>query len=259
MDYNLMGSDLALDVSFWMIGFNNPKYPLAEKGSLMMEMTEKIRTLGVLALLSQLDVDIFCKNLSRSAGVRKKYLEELHSQGITDEHHQCSSRINPLLDAIAAGDFAMAEDIVKLSLSEKLEKSEYEDDYCYAQLLHHLIQNKSQDDHSENLLNRFETYLEKSTPRLLICKSLINRDINLFKESFVDFLEDYDIGVIKSKEEYQLETPMVVARRFISVEGLALIKLAELSGFNIEDEYLFCPTIARRIPLNIEYPRETTV
>ena len=41
------------------------------------------------------------------------------------------------------------------------------------------------------------------------------------------------------------EDPSFETDRFVFIEGLALVRLAELRGLRVEEEYLFLPSLAR--------------
>jgi hypothetical protein len=54
-------------------------------------------------------------------------------------------------------------------------------------------------------------------------------------------------------ERGQLEDVHVLAQRHVSIEGLALLRLADRRGIPTEREYLFCPSLAR-LPASFQCP-----
>ena len=96
-----------------------------------------------MALVTKGDPSLFGQNLTRSGRVRLTYLEGLRREGVEHDHHSVSARIDGLLDALAASDLKTAGQIVAASRSTWLESAEYEDDFCYAQLIHRLVSHEA--------------------------------------------------------------------------------------------------------------------
>src|SRR5207249_7380990 len=130
---------LSYDIGFWLAGIKNPDYPIGQLGDLSMEVSTKLRAAAIIVLVAKGDSDTFFHNLIRSANCRVTYLERLRDVRITDDHHQASGRVSGLVDAVAASDFVTARQIATLSPREWMNGHEYEDDFCYAQILHGLI------------------------------------------------------------------------------------------------------------------------
>src|SRR6185437_3399369 len=108
-------------------------------GDVCLDVTGKLRTAAIIALLTKADSDAFFHNLMRSARCRLQYLQRLRDARRTGEHHQASGRVDAFLDAVAAQDFGTARQISALSPVDWQRGHEYEDDYCYAQIVHGLI------------------------------------------------------------------------------------------------------------------------
>jgi hypothetical protein len=157
-------------------------------------------------------------------------------------------------DAIAANDYGLAVQIIEASPSEFMQGHEYEDDFCYAQLLHGLI--TGSDARASDLLARFEAYVEGApNGRYLTAKSLSDRRQSDFNEAFEQLLRDRQQEIAKEIERGQIESPHVVMARRIFVEGLAILRLAEKMGLQTEEEYRFCPSLAR-VPMTEPFPGE---
>jgi len=250
------GEALAYEVAFAMQGLENPRYPVAHLGDLSLEVSRKLRALAIMVLLVKADVDLFHHNLIRSGLARERYLRRLRDEGIARDHHDASGRCAPLLDAIAAGDLALARRIVALSPSEWREGHEYEDDYCYAQLLGLLIAVAPSTGDVGALLGRFETYLDgEQDPRLEVCRALANGDADQFAVAFEALLSARDATTADDRERSQLEEPEVVADREVYIEGLALLRLAEARGLATDPDYRYCPSLAR-VPMTEPFPGE---
>src|SRR5258707_9841318 len=124
-------------------------------GSICLDLTGKFRSLAIICLLAKGNSDLFYHHLIRAGQTWKKYLERVHRERALEDHHFCSARFGPLLDTIVAVDLTLARSIVKLSPREFREGHEYEDDYCYAQILSHWIVEPAQDSEVPPFLERF--------------------------------------------------------------------------------------------------------
>lgn len=244
---------LSYDAAFWMAGLNNPDYPVAQLGGLSLEVSGKLRAMAILTILVRNDCTLFYHNLIRSAGVRVTYLERLKREGVNDDHHQASGRYEALLDAIAANDFDLARKIVELSPKEWRTGHEYEDDYCYAQIFHRFAQETPPEQEIAPLLAQFETYMDgQPGARLDICKALLKKNQSDFDEAFDALLNEREAKIIADKERGQLEEPIVIANRLVFVEGLAILRLAEIRGLTTQQEYKYCPSLAR-VPMQTPF------
>lgn len=237
---------LAYDTAFWLTGFINPDYPIEQLGTLCMEVSSKLRAAAILVLLTQADSDGFFHNLVRSAKCRLVYLQRLSQAGIVDDHHQASGRIAPFLDAVAAGDFVTARQITGLSLTDWRQGHEYEDDYCYAQILHGLITIPRDESRLQVLFERFKNALSgQADARLSICKVVFEGNKEDFNQTFEDLVAQRGAEIEANKARHQMEDPVVIAERQIYIEGLAILRIADRLGFPTQSEYRFCPSIAR--------------
>jgi hypothetical protein len=238
---------LAHDIAFWMAGAMDPDYDLPQLGNLGVELSGKLRAAAIIVLLTKADSDAFCHNLIRSGRCREIYLRRLNAAGITDDHHQGSGRFNAFLDAIAADDFALARSIADLSPTTWHQGHEYEDDFCYAQILSGLIARSRDAQALEALLKRFEAVLNgEPEPRLDIVRAIAANDHAGFEIAFESLLARHADQIEQDKARHKLEDAEVIAERQILVEGVALLRIAERLGFPLQAEYRFCPSLARQ-------------
>ena len=250
------GKLLAYDAAFWTQGVTNPTYPIDEIGKLSLEVSDKFRVLAIITLVTQGESDFFYHNLVRSGRSRETYLARLKQEGIEGDHHGCSGRYEPLLDAVASGDLPLARHIADLSPAQFQEGHEYDDDYCYAQCLHRLIREEPPRSEFQSLFNRWAAYLEgKDTARLNVCQALLAQDQNGFDEAFEALLDEQQAQIAADQERGQFEDPNIVAKRRVFVEGLALLRLADMRGLRTQPEYRYCPSLAR-IPMRNPFPGE---
>lgn len=240
-------SGVVIDAAFWWLTVEDAGTPVEKVGDLSLEVSYKLRTLAILALLGKASTDGFVHSCTRAARARRLYLRRLAEARIDRTHHLVSGCYEPLLDAIAAGDMRLVRDIAELSPADFRPPDEYEDDYCYAQLLQRLCLDPVPEAELQPLLDRFERYLDgDENPRLQVCQALAARDAGAFAEAFENFLAVFGEDIQKKIARGQLEDVHVLAQRHVSIEGLAMLRLAERRGIPTNREYLYCPSLARR-------------
>jgi hypothetical protein len=236
---------LAADVVFLLDGLHDPQYPIEQLGRLSNELSEKFRVLAIILLLSEAKTDTFYHNLIRSVQCRQRYLKRSQDENYLADFYRASSRNEAFFDALAASQFDVARNIAQLSPKHWFSENEYEEDYCYSQVLYRLLVDDSQADSSDvnPLVARFES--AGGGARLEICKSFMAHDQESFHISFRALLDERDLEIKKAKERGQMEDVKVMANREIFIEGLGILRLAEKLEFPTEREYRYCPLLAR--------------
>jgi hypothetical protein len=246
--------DYAYETAFWMAGVYSPLYPLDQLGEICKDVQTKLRMLACFRLLKDGKSDSFYHNLIRSGMTRRHYLQRCMAEGALTDHFRGCGRYLALCDSVAAGDFALAKSIVELSPSEFLKGHEYEDDYCYGRILHGLVTGNRE--HIPETLDRFARYLEQTeNGRLRVVRALFEQDGTGFEAGFKRLLEDRQLEIAQNIARGEIESIHVIAGRRIFVEGLAILRFAERAGLKTEQEYLFCPSLAR-VPMIRPFPGE---
>lgn len=223
-------------------------YPMADTGAVFEELSELFQALGICYLLTAADVDKFRENLVRSGHARRYFLRKSQEEGNDQDRHLAISRSEAFLDSVVAGDLNLARDIEHLS-SEVWERDwEYEDDFCFFLFLHKLVKHPVPLSEGElrAILDRFERALEGGiSSRLNVCKSLATHDEMAFTETL-------RVLLVEEQEKFDDKRSSIMASRlpfwprsFVSVEGLALLKIAGIVGMRIDTEFLLCPQEAR--------------
>jgi hypothetical protein len=247
---------IAYDIAFWMTAFRNPDYPLDQLGSVCVDITAKLRAAAIIALLTNADSDAFFHNLMRSALCRLQYLERLRAANRVTEHHQASGRIDPFLDAVAAADFAAARRIAALSPGEWRQGHEYEDDYCYAQIVHGIIVAPGNTSNLDPLFGRYEKVLDgQADARLDVTRALVQRDQAGFYSAIEALIARRTAQLEADRVRKRIEEPATVAERQVYVEGLAMLRIADRLGLKTQGEYLYCPSLAR-VSMQKPFPGE---
>lgn len=247
---------IAYDIGFWLTAFQNPEYPVRQLGELSVQVTAKLRAAAIIALLAKDNSDAFFHNLIRSSRCRIAYLRRLREAGIDDDHHQGSGRVGPFLDAVAAADFQSAREIVALSTRDWRQGHEYEDDFCYAQIVHGLISVPTDITRLQALFDRFERVLDgQPDARLDVTRALARRDQGAFDDAFDALLAQRTREIEADKARNRIEEPTMIAERQVYVDGLALLQIATRLQFATQAEYTYCPSVAR-VPMQTPFPGE---
>jgi hypothetical protein len=178
----------------------------------------------------------------------------VHRESDFDQHDFASGCVGPLLDAVAADDMVLARRIAALSPSLWRQGHEYEDDFCYAQILHRLIAETIDEPNTLPWIRRLEALADLGMPaRAPLCLALLRADQSAFDSAFEEFLRERAREIDDDEERGSIEAPAVLAQRKISVDALAFLRLAERSGLRTYREYRFCPAMSRQ-PMRIPIP-----
>jgi hypothetical protein len=228
-------------------------YPIAKLGDTIEELSEYLQGLAIACLLADEDQDEFRDNLVRSGHARRYFLKRSADEQHTTGRHLAVSRTDALFDCLAAGSLSLAKEIVDLSVDEWHGDWEYEDEYWYRKFVGALLSErwakKAGRTSAEDALRRLAAAIgDDAAPRHQVCNALLGRDQVVFNEALFNLLEaaraqfDEKRASIVSAE---LPTALFWLKSFVSIEGLALVRLAQLSGMSA-DEYLpLCPEAAR--------------
>ncbi|NRF66445.1 immunity 49 family protein [Aquincola sp. S2] len=237
---------VAYDIGFWLTAFQNPSYPTADLGEACIDVCAKLRAAAIIALLSRTSYDTFAHNLIRSGRCRVSYLQRVRQTGQPD-HHQASARIDAFLDAVAAGDFALARDIASLSPRDWRPGHEYEDDWCHAQIAHALLAPLQDVGRIQSLFQRWEQVLDgQPEARVPVLRALADRDAAAFDAAFEALLDQRTAQIDAERARARIEEPALIAGRQIFVEGLAMLRIAVQLGLPTQREYRYCPSVARQ-------------
>ena len=208
-------------------------------GAVYNALSEQYRKIGLSYLLLDGNLDDYAHSLITSATTRRTLLR----RGLPNEpDHACrASYLAPFFDAVAVGQLELAAEIGRRSPTEWYEDFEYEEDFLYAQILFGLVDPGTRD--LPALVDKHEGALRGiDDPRNEVCRALITLDALAFVEAFEAFVETEVARIaearVSSYQFYDFDE--------VSVEGLALLRLAETAGLPSEPEYRHCPSWARR-------------
>ncbi|MBN1208015.1 MAG: immunity 49 family protein [Myxococcaceae bacterium] len=206
----------------------------------------------------------FCQNF-RIAGIGEFFLTanprelhlRLHQSGRAfahflsraDDSLKRTSRSLPFFDALSAWDLEGAALIARHSRRTWVQGEEYEEDFLFVEfLMQHLFLRASATD-CKALLARYEKALQDADDiRLELCRALLENDEEAFGQSLERFLSERNDHYEALAQEDGIPEELRFTEGMLSVEGLALVRLADARGLATEEDYLHIPSIAREKP-----------
>lgn len=249
MNYEDSATALAYDAAFWAMAFEDEDYDLAALGDIALEVGRKFRALGIMGLLATGDNAHLHDNLRLSGEYRNRYLQRVVSARQYDAHHYVCGRVNPVFDLVAAGENAVLASMKTLSPPDFFPQREYLPDHCYANILSAFSLSGSGVSSAEGssiplYIEQYEQWLDGETdPRFECCRALAESDEPAFLDAF-HLLLAQRVEHIEERRSMDLEDVIIAAERFIFVEGLALLRLARLQSFDVDQDFALCPRIA---------------
>ncbi|HYO57922.1 Imm49 family immunity protein [Archangium sp.] len=207
----------------------------------------RIAAIGQLLLLG--DADAFRVDLYKSGRAYLYFLEG------ADEAQLITSRAVPFFDALGARDFEGAREIARRSRRTWAPGVEYEEDFLYMDfLMGHFFRDLSEAAAAE-LLQRYERALQGTEDiRLEVCHALLARQGEHLDAALDRMMDEREARQARLLEKGSLSEEMWATECQVSIEGLALVALAERVGVPMRSDHLFIPSLARDGELPEEPP-----
>lgn len=225
---------------------------VADTGDLYNNLAAHYRALGIEALLLAANRDAFFHALIQSGITRRYYLEQCQTEGCLDDSGRRASAVAPFLDAVAADQLSLARRIGQLSATAWMREDEYEDDFAYARFLYAIIDVPQGQSAAEcvAILQQYADALQgQSDPRFDVCTALSNTDPEGFADAFDELIAATEQPLPSPEEgdaDAMIEGDLLFEpNRQVFVEGLALLRIADLRGIPTRPEYPRCPVSAR--------------
>lgn len=188
--------------------------------------------------------DAYYQNLVQSSGLYLYFL-----QNANDTEKRVSDQ-DALFDAINAGLWDVCQQMT-FAIRQALFQPdyEYEDDYIYAQILMALFFIPHSDELVRQWLDDYERVLEgRSDTRYDICRAFVENDRLGFEASFEELLEARRDRIEGMIDRGAMTEEVWAWARYVSTEGLALSRLADLKAFEQTDYYPQIPCLLRSLP-----------
>ncbi|ABF86813.1 hypothetical protein MXAN_7136 [Myxococcus xanthus DK 1622] len=209
------------------------------------------RRLAICAVLLDARPDRFLAHLCHSAHARLYFLRLVAGGHAAEPQYICASKEFSFIDAIAAGQYALSVDIAKLSARHHDPAHEYEDDF----LLHHFLQQfflktigatEASPTSLSALLDRWKTVLEDGEDNYLeACRALLEKQPLAFDEALQAIIDARLLTFQKMSRSSGPEEELRKTEGALFMNGLAMLRLAELQGMQTRSEYISIPSLSR--------------
>ncbi|WP_437541484.1 Imm49 family immunity protein [Sorangium sp. So ce367] len=169
----------------------------------------------------------------------------LHALGRMDDTEKATGGLFPFFDAIAACDFDCARGIAGLARANWNQDEEYEDDFLYVHgLMKHFFLGADPAER-DALAARWEAVLGgTSDVRLDVSRALWKRSAGDFEGALVRLLGDEKARIGRLRRADALAPEIEATEGHLSVEGIALVRLARWVGMKTGSNYWGVPSIA---------------
>lgn len=167
-----------------------------------------------------------------------------------DDRSKVTSLSDPFFDAVAAGDDDAARAIAARSRGTFHEGEEYEEDFFYPWLLMNRFFLVPAREPPGVTLERWAALASGvAEPRLDLCSALLAADQAAFDSALHAFVSAMADEARERVEDGRMPADDVPTLARVSVELLAILRMAGLAGLETEHQYPLAPSVARRLDL----------
>jgi hypothetical protein len=248
-------ADAAARLTVLLGGFDPdaPRDTLLEHGEAIVLQLHLIATV---TLLADGNAQGFFLNLCRMGENWRRLMVLLRGRGMAPPS---ARRNTALLATLAAGHFPLAAALAEVSATPRQE-DDYEDEYLWASLLQELARPSASPEQMERLLAALEQVGEQAYGhRAAVVHALLARDERAFVSAFEAAQLDQELDTEKRARAFGTPVTPFAPHRFLWLEGLALLRLAERAGLACDDtEWRLCPPLAR-VPMTARYGWDWTL
>ncbi|HYO53976.1 Imm49 family immunity protein [Archangium sp.] len=212
--------------------------------SKILRLASDYRRLGCGLLLSTYDAEGFCEHLFLAADAYLQLLERKEMSPGLDPYYLARSRAQPLLDALAIGDMALAGRIGERMEPRWMEGMEYEEDFCFFELLPLLASSMGSQELALKCLERMEQALEGAAyPRYEAVAALVRGAPERFEAALLALGEEWQSQVRRQRQSGLGDHVFLLTEANVFIEGLALVRLASARGIPTRSQYPLIPPV----------------
>lgn len=194
------------------------------------EITWALHMIAAAELLIEGRPQGFFLNLSRAAENWRRLLARLAATG---DGRPPASRSAAFLGAIAAADWDRASEIARLSSAAWREEEEYEDDFAWSHLLHQHLLGAKPEVLAELAASVRRAGADAYEDRVSLIEALWTGDAPRFREAFQLVWSSHGQEVEEAASSPVASAVDLGPHRYIWVEGLAYLRLAERRGLDL--------------------------
>lgn len=226
-----------------------PQAPEA-RDRLLFELSRNHRIAGIGALLTLADTEEFRRQLGRSGEARREMLSAGLRTDAPPGRYRCASHLAPFFDALVGGADGVAAEIARRSPDAWREGEEFEDDFHYARLVHaFFLAGCRPAPPAEAALADLRRSLDGDEPaRLVLCAALLAGGQEDFERGLEALLGEREAEIGEREKGVVADPAWHFTGKYVFVEGLALLHLAERRGLTAPQGRASLPDLARRPP-----------
>jgi hypothetical protein len=184
--------------------------------------------------------------LSKAGNARAAFLELVKSGLESPPKYVCASKNIGFSAALAAGDIETARRIASSSPQSHFGDIEYEDDFLFFHFLHRAIEDDTTTEDLNRIIARWEIVLEgQESGYFNVCRALASDRSDDFEPAFESFIKTRQRQLKEYKESIGYDREMFAAEGKIFIEGLAVLRIAEMKGLPAVGEYKLVPDNSR--------------
>ena len=229
----------------------------AQLGQLFSDICTNYRRRAIAWLLLEADTAAFSRDLYNSAQAFLFFLNQARDNSAIDRYPLTTGRSAPFFDAVASQSNDLAKSIALNSKQVFSEGDEYEDDFYYHYFLMQLYLKEVDEKSLAKILDRFSSEVTgESSYKLAICKALSDQDSQLFNDSLNELLLAHQETYHRYREQEKEHDEIIDTEGNISVEGLALVRLAEIRHMMTAKEYPLIPSLAKQTSPMVSQPED---
>lgn len=244
---------LALDESFERFDSSQPSAHIAEE---VRGICANLQMIAVATLLLEADAQVFFLNLCRAAENWRRLVVFLRTRS---ESLPRTTFNAPLLGAMVANHWELAQALACTSGTAWQEDEEYEDDFTWALLLQEWLVSSGEGPRLKTLEARVEEIGDDfCKERLSVLRRLRARDAESFLSAFERARGLHQETTERMATLSTIPVAEFAPHRYVWLEGLALLRLAERAGLQVRGPFLYCPPLAR-LPCNFKYQADEWV
>ncbi|RYZ43106.1 MAG: hypothetical protein EOO71_05085 [Myxococcaceae bacterium] len=214
------------------------------------------RVLALCTLLQDADMEGFANLLCKAGQARLAFLEraaqgaQRYAPGFLIASDTCG-----FSDALASGDLDTARAIARLSPVRHAQDLEYEEDFLFSRFLHLWVLAPRDIAGLELALERWASVVEEGDPdmRLHVCRELMEKNPDRFSQAIQSLVTERRREYRAYRKQLDFDEEVAATTGKVYLDGLALLRLAELEGLGPLPAFEMLPELAR-IPLGTPLP-----
>ncbi len=207
------------------------------------------RALGLWHLLARLDSSAYRACLARSGYAQLELLMLKRGNPALSGQTCCGSKVVGLASALAAGDLDIARKVALAMPTDHDPDWEYEDDFLFVTFLAKALLGAS-DEELGALLARWAVVTDGQLPAgAQACEMIVGRDQGAWPAAIRGYLEERAASLEAGRTSLTAQPETMATEGTVSMNGLALLRIAELRGLRTDEELPLCPRVAQLRPI----------